>query len=63
MAKCKKPLLPHPLCDQLLDPEAASVDMLGERAPRRRDLPNWLKENPDYEVEGDMLEVGVPVTT
>uniref|UniRef100_A0A6Q2XW96 DNA helicase n=1 Tax=Esox lucius TaxID=8010 RepID=A0A6Q2XW96_ESOLU len=29
----------------------------GERAPRRRDLPNWLKENPDYEVEGDMLEV------
>uniref|UniRef100_A0A672R4A9 Chromodomain-helicase-DNA-binding protein 8 n=1 Tax=Sinocyclocheilus grahami TaxID=75366 RepID=A0A672R4A9_SINGR len=26
-------------------------------APRRRDLPNWLKENPDYEVEGDMLEV------
>ncbi|XP_051990554.1 chromodomain-helicase-DNA-binding protein 8-like isoform X2 [Xyrauchen texanus] len=24
-------------------------------APRRRDLPNWLKENPDYEVEGDML--------
>ncbi|KAJ8011779.1 hypothetical protein DPEC_G00061800 [Dallia pectoralis] len=29
----------------------------GERAPRRRDLPNWLKENPDYEVEGDMLEL------
>uniref|UniRef100_A0A8C1SQW9 Chromodomain helicase DNA binding protein 8 n=1 Tax=Cyprinus carpio TaxID=7962 RepID=A0A8C1SQW9_CYPCA len=28
-------------------------------APRRRDLPNWLKENPDYEVEGDMLEVSV----
>uniref|UniRef100_A0A673Y572 Chromodomain helicase DNA binding protein 8 n=1 Tax=Salmo trutta TaxID=8032 RepID=A0A673Y572_SALTR len=27
------------------------------RAPRRRDLPNWLKENPEYEVEGDMLEV------
>uniref|UniRef100_A0A4W4GPM8 DNA helicase n=1 Tax=Electrophorus electricus TaxID=8005 RepID=A0A4W4GPM8_ELEEL len=26
-------------------------------APRKRDLPNWLKENPDYEVEGDMLEV------
>ncbi|XP_051555980.1 chromodomain-helicase-DNA-binding protein 8 isoform X1 [Myxocyprinus asiaticus] len=26
-------------------------------APRRRDLPNWLKENPDYEVEGDMLEL------
>lgn len=32
----------------------------GERAPRRRDLPNWLKENPDYEVEGDMLEVDLP---
>uniref|UniRef100_A0AAY4ATX1 DNA helicase n=1 Tax=Denticeps clupeoides TaxID=299321 RepID=A0AAY4ATX1_9TELE len=32
----------------------------GERAPRRRDLPNWLKENPDYEVEGDMLEVSAP---
>uniref|UniRef100_A0A3B5LRG5 Chromodomain helicase DNA binding protein 8 n=1 Tax=Xiphophorus couchianus TaxID=32473 RepID=A0A3B5LRG5_9TELE len=28
-----------------------------ERAPRRRDPPTWLKENPDYEVEGDMLEV------
>ncbi|KAA0719516.1 Chromodomain-helicase-DNA-binding protein 8 [Triplophysa tibetana] len=28
-------------------------------APRRRDLPNWLKENPDYEVEGDMLELMV----
>uniref|UniRef100_A0A8K9X9Z4 Chromodomain-helicase-DNA-binding protein 8 n=1 Tax=Oncorhynchus mykiss TaxID=8022 RepID=A0A8K9X9Z4_ONCMY len=26
-------------------------------SPRRRDLPNWLKENPDYEVEGDMLEL------
>ncbi|XP_017572567.1 chromodomain-helicase-DNA-binding protein 8 isoform X2 [Pygocentrus nattereri] len=26
-------------------------------APRKRDLPNWLKENPDYEVEGDMLEL------
>lgn len=26
-------------------------------APRKRDLPNWLKENPEYEVEGDMLEV------
>ncbi|XP_066536668.1 chromodomain-helicase-DNA-binding protein 8 [Hoplias malabaricus] len=25
--------------------------------PRKRDLPNWLKENPDYEVEGDMLEL------
>lgn len=35
---------------------------LGERAPRRRDLPNWLKENPDYEVEGDMLEVSVIVS-
>ncbi|XP_068604555.1 chromodomain-helicase-DNA-binding protein 8 [Brachionichthys hirsutus] len=28
-----------------------------ERAPRRRDPPTWLKENPDYEVEGDMLEL------
>uniref|UniRef100_A0A665X8A1 Chromodomain helicase DNA binding protein 8 n=1 Tax=Echeneis naucrates TaxID=173247 RepID=A0A665X8A1_ECHNA len=28
-----------------------------ERTPRRRDPPIWLKENPDYEVEGDMLEV------
>ncbi|KAK2861058.1 hypothetical protein Q7C36_005224 [Tachysurus vachellii] len=26
-------------------------------APRKRDLPNWLKENPEYEVEGDMLEL------
>ncbi|KAM9500245.1 chromodomain-helicase-DNA-binding protein 8 isoform 1-T1 [Clarias gariepinus] len=25
--------------------------------PRKRDLPNWLKENPEYEVEGDMLEL------
>ena len=33
-------------------------------APRKRDLPNWLKENPDYEVEGDMLEVrSQPPTT
>ncbi|XP_059419344.1 chromodomain-helicase-DNA-binding protein 8-like isoform X1 [Carassius carassius] len=31
-------------------------------APRRRDLPNWLKENPDYEVEGDMLELLVNQT-
>ncbi|KAM6918844.1 chromodomain-helicase-DNA-binding protein 8 [Xenentodon cancila] len=28
-----------------------------ERAPRRRDPPTWLKENPEYEVEGDMLEL------
>ncbi|XP_074544247.1 chromodomain-helicase-DNA-binding protein 8 isoform X3 [Halichoeres trimaculatus] len=28
-----------------------------ERIPRRRDPPTWLKENPDYEVEGDMLEL------
>ncbi|KAM3604435.1 uncharacterized protein V6R79_011007 [Siganus canaliculatus] len=28
-----------------------------ERTPRRRDPPTWLKENPDYEVEGDMLEL------
>uniref|UniRef100_A0A4W5RJS6 Chromodomain helicase DNA binding protein 8 n=1 Tax=Hucho hucho TaxID=62062 RepID=A0A4W5RJS6_9TELE len=33
----------------------------GERAPRRRDLPNWLKENPEYEVEGDMLEISTAV--
>uniref|UniRef100_A0A4W5RV96 Chromodomain-helicase-DNA-binding protein 8 n=1 Tax=Hucho hucho TaxID=62062 RepID=A0A4W5RV96_9TELE len=33
------------------------VLLSGERAPRRRDLPNWLKENPEYEVEGDMLEL------
>ncbi|KAF4089766.1 hypothetical protein AMELA_G00070590 [Ameiurus melas] len=26
-------------------------------APRKRDLPNWLKANPEYEVEGDMLEL------
>uniref|UniRef100_A0A8B9LS63 Chromodomain helicase DNA binding protein 8 n=1 Tax=Astyanax mexicanus TaxID=7994 RepID=A0A8B9LS63_ASTMX len=29
----------------------------GLHAPRKRDLPNWLKENPDYAVEGDMLEM------
>uniref|UniRef100_A0A8C5NC61 Chromodomain-helicase-DNA-binding protein 8 n=1 Tax=Gouania willdenowi TaxID=441366 RepID=A0A8C5NC61_GOUWI len=28
-----------------------------DRIPRRRDLPTWLKENPEYEVEGDMLEL------
>uniref|UniRef100_A0A8C8ETX0 Chromodomain-helicase-DNA-binding protein 8 n=1 Tax=Oncorhynchus tshawytscha TaxID=74940 RepID=A0A8C8ETX0_ONCTS len=33
------------------------VLLSGERAPRRRDMPNWLKENPEYEVEGDMLEL------
>ncbi|XP_061926317.1 chromodomain-helicase-DNA-binding protein 8-like isoform X2 [Entelurus aequoreus] len=37
------------------DPEGL-LDPL-ERIPRRRDPPTWLKENPDYEVEGDMLEV------
>ncbi|XP_041698805.2 chromodomain-helicase-DNA-binding protein 8-like isoform X2 [Coregonus clupeaformis] len=50
---------------ELSDPDGAVpvVDAMtgtvlsGERAPRRRDLPNWLKENPDYEVEGDMLEL------
>ncbi|XP_064869637.1 chromodomain-helicase-DNA-binding protein 8-like isoform X1 [Oncorhynchus nerka] len=53
---------------ELSDPDGAVpvVDAMtgtvlsGERAPRRRDLPNWLKENPDYEVEGDMLEVDLP---
>uniref|UniRef100_A0A673Y650 Chromodomain helicase DNA binding protein 8 n=1 Tax=Salmo trutta TaxID=8032 RepID=A0A673Y650_SALTR len=47
---------------ELSDPDGAVpvVDAMtgtvlsGERAPRRRDLPNWLKENPEYEVEGDM---------
>ncbi|XP_071231650.1 chromodomain-helicase-DNA-binding protein 8-like isoform X2 [Salvelinus alpinus] len=50
---------------ELSDPDGtvAVVDAMtgtvlsGERAPRRRDLPNWLKENPEYEVEGDMLEL------
>lgn len=37
------------------DPEGI-LDPL-ERTPRRRDPPTWLKENPDYEVEGDMLEL------
>ncbi|ROL55185.1 Chromodomain-helicase-DNA-binding protein 8 [Anabarilius grahami] len=37
--------------DELVDAEGVL------HAPRRRDLPNWLKENPDYEVEGDMLEL------
>ncbi|XP_064869640.1 chromodomain-helicase-DNA-binding protein 8-like isoform X2 [Oncorhynchus nerka] len=53
---------------ELSDPDGAVpvVDAMtgtvlsGERAPRRRDLPNWLKENPDYEVEGDMLECPPP---
>ncbi len=40
---------------KLSDPDAL-LDPL-ERTPRRRDPPTWLKENPDYEVEGDMLEV------
>ncbi|XP_053293386.1 chromodomain-helicase-DNA-binding protein 8 isoform X2 [Pleuronectes platessa] len=35
--------------DGLLDPL--------ERTPRRRDHPTWLKENPEYEVEGDMMEL------
>uniref|UniRef100_A0A3B3WQN2 Uncharacterized protein n=1 Tax=Poecilia mexicana TaxID=48701 RepID=A0A3B3WQN2_9TELE len=41
------------------DQELSELDGLHdplERAPRRRDPPTWLKENPDYEVEGDMLE-------
>ncbi|XP_028986512.1 chromodomain-helicase-DNA-binding protein 8 isoform X3 [Betta splendens] len=39
---------------EFLDPDG--LDPL-ERTPRRRDPPIWLKENPDYEVEGDMLEL------
>ncbi|XP_056247356.1 chromodomain-helicase-DNA-binding protein 8 isoform X4 [Seriola aureovittata] len=39
---------------ELSDPDG--LDPL-ERTPRRRDPPTWLKENPDYEVEGDMLEL------
>uniref|UniRef100_A0A8C8EVK4 DNA helicase n=1 Tax=Oncorhynchus tshawytscha TaxID=74940 RepID=A0A8C8EVK4_ONCTS len=50
---------------ELSDPDGAvpvvnamtGTVLSGERAPRRRDMPNWLKENPEYEVEGDMLEV------
>ncbi|XP_030629653.1 chromodomain-helicase-DNA-binding protein 8 [Chanos chanos] len=41
--------------DQELADGEAGVSVL--HAPRRRDLPSWLKENPDYEVEGDMLEL------
>ncbi|XP_072297120.1 chromodomain-helicase-DNA-binding protein 8 isoform X3 [Eucyclogobius newberryi] len=37
------------------DPEGL-LDPL-ECTPRRRDPPTWLKENPEYEVEGDMLEL------
>ncbi|XP_068456594.1 chromodomain-helicase-DNA-binding protein 8 isoform X1 [Clinocottus analis] len=40
---------------ELSDPDGL-IDPL-ERTPRRRDPPTWLKENPDYEVEGDMLEL------
>uniref|UniRef100_A0A8C7ULF3 Chromodomain helicase DNA binding protein 8 n=1 Tax=Oncorhynchus mykiss TaxID=8022 RepID=A0A8C7ULF3_ONCMY len=47
---------------ELSDPDGAvpvvnamtGTVLSGERAPRRRDMPNWLKENPEYEVEGDM---------
>ncbi|XP_028283528.1 chromodomain-helicase-DNA-binding protein 8 isoform X3 [Parambassis ranga] len=42
------------------DQEFSDLDELNdslERTPRRRDPPTWLKENPDYEVEGDMLEL------
>ncbi|XP_011484855.1 chromodomain-helicase-DNA-binding protein 8 isoform X1 [Oryzias latipes] len=42
------------------DQELSDMDGLHnslERAPRRRDPPTWLKENPEYEVEGDMLEL------
>uniref|UniRef100_A0A8C9VFQ9 Chromodomain helicase DNA binding protein 8 n=1 Tax=Scleropages formosus TaxID=113540 RepID=A0A8C9VFQ9_SCLFO len=31
--------------------------LTGESAPRRKNLAHWLKENPEYEVEGGMLEV------
>lgn len=37
--------------------ETDGFDDTLDRTPRRRDPPTWLKENPDYEVEGDMLEV------
>lgn len=40
---------------QLSDPEGLLDSLDG--MPRRRDPPTWLKENPEYEVEGDMLEV------
>ncbi|XP_041805875.1 chromodomain-helicase-DNA-binding protein 8 isoform X3 [Chelmon rostratus] len=42
------------------DQESSDPDGLHdplELTPRRRDPPTWLKENPDYEVEGDMLEL------
>ncbi|XP_061588745.1 chromodomain-helicase-DNA-binding protein 8 isoform X3 [Cololabis saira] len=42
------------------DLELSDIDGLHdslERTPRRRDPPTWLKENPEYEVEGDMLEL------
>ncbi|XP_076018245.1 chromodomain-helicase-DNA-binding protein 8 isoform X3 [Genypterus blacodes] len=39
-----------------LSDHEGSMDPL-DRTPRRRDPPTWLKENPDYEVEGDMLEL------
>ncbi|XP_023688336.2 chromodomain-helicase-DNA-binding protein 8 isoform X1 [Paramormyrops kingsleyae] len=31
--------------------------LTGDSAPRRRDLHHWLKMNPEYEVEGDVLEL------
>ncbi|KAL4657212.1 chromodomain-helicase-DNA-binding protein 8-like isoform X1 [Arapaima gigas] len=31
--------------------------LTGESAPRRKNLAQWLKENPEYEVEGGMLEL------
>ncbi|XP_045908385.1 chromodomain-helicase-DNA-binding protein 8 isoform X5 [Micropterus dolomieu] len=40
---------------ELSDPDGLHDPL--ERTPRRRDPPTWLKENPDYEVEGDMLEL------
>nr|XP_020460157.1 chromodomain-helicase-DNA-binding protein 8-like isoform X2 [Monopterus albus] len=40
---------------ELSDPDGLHDPL--ERTPRRRDPPTWLNENPDYEVEGDMLEL------
>ncbi|KAG7271939.1 hypothetical protein CRUP_007710 [Coryphaenoides rupestris] len=41
---------------ELSDPDGQAHDPM-ERTPRRRDPATWLKEIPDYEVEGDMLEL------
>ncbi|CAB1317220.1 unnamed protein product [Coregonus sp. 'balchen'] len=55
---------------KLSDPDGAVpvVDAMtgtvlsGERAPRRRDLPNWLKENPDYERKRKRTEKAVALS-